>query len=143
MELHSHSHHSINLDHECSWEEMTLFIYVAVCCSLCKYESVSYQHIQEFNLDINNAASVPIAFNNEFKTENIESYKCIKCHKYVKASKSMLLEKLPKVVTIQLRRYSDVNILRMYNCIFYWYMDVNSTIFLAGSCTLEKKLINL
>ena len=104
---------------------------------------MSYQHIQEFNLDINNAASVPIAFNNEFKTENIESYKCIKCHKYVKASKSMLLEKLPKVVTIQLRRYSDVNILRMYNCIFYWYMDVNSTIFLAGSCTLEKKLINL
>lgn len=107
FELHSDSHHSVNVDHKCSWQQTSLFIYVAVCCSQCKHESVSYEHLLlllEFNLDINNAASLPIAFSNEFKTVTIDSYKCIKCHKYVKASKSILVEKLPKVVTIQLIR---------------------------------------
>lgn len=49
--------------------------------------------------------SLKSALDETFRKEVLNGYKCIKCHRYVNATKQMQIENLPKVLIIQLKRY--------------------------------------
>lgn len=73
-----------------------------VTCSSCHYDSTTFQHFMDLQLEISNVKNVEDSLNIFFANENLEDgYKCDACKKAVKASKKFSLEKPPPVLCIQ------------------------------------------
>lgn len=79
-----------------------------VNCLACKYESITFQHFEDLQLDISRVATLNEALGGYFARENLEEcgYKCESCKKKVSATKRFSLERAPVVLCIQLKRFN-------------------------------------
>ncbi|EFA75503.1 peptidase C19 family protein [Heterostelium album PN500] len=80
-----------------------------VKCSVCSYESNTFDPFMDLSVDINQADSLSKALQRFVKAEQLDGsnkYKCCKCKKLVKASKRMTIHVAPPVLTVQLKRFS-------------------------------------
>lgn len=88
------------------------YIRTEVKCLRCSYASTTFQHIQDLILDIRKASKVEDAMDQYFSKERLEenSYKCEKCKCGVPAIKKYSIERPPKVLCIQLKRFNAVGV---------------------------------
>lgn len=81
-------------------------------CSRCGYCSNTYEHFLDLSLDVGNGIdTVPKALRNFASVERLDEsnmWKCKRCNRPVCAAKQMTVHVLPKVLTIQLKRFSFV-----------------------------------
>ncbi|XP_014243155.1 ubiquitin carboxyl-terminal hydrolase 36 isoform X2 [Cimex lectularius] len=80
-----------------------------VACLECHHISTTFQHFQDILLDIRQASTVEEALDGYFSRERLgdgdQAYKCEQCKKRVAATKKFSIERLPKVLCIQLKRF--------------------------------------
>lgn len=78
-----------------------------VVCNACKNVSNTNEPIMDISLSLTGKhKSLDDCLTNYFKKEDLsDSYKCEKCKKSTKAYKKMVLDKLPKVLVIHLKRF--------------------------------------
>ncbi|XP_030760764.1 ubiquitin carboxyl-terminal hydrolase 36 isoform X2 [Sitophilus oryzae] len=83
----------------------------AVRCLRCGHVSTTFQHFQDLLLDIRKAQTVGEALELYFSREKLDddSYHCEACQKKVPANKQFSIERAPKVLCIQLKRFSVSN----------------------------------
>ncbi|XP_076272453.1 ubiquitin specific peptidase 36 isoform X1 [Rhynchophorus ferrugineus] len=83
----------------------------AVRCLRCGHVSTTFQHFQDLLLDIRKAQTVNEALELYFSREKLDddSYHCESCQKKVPANKQFSIERAPKVLCIQLKRFSVSN----------------------------------
>jgi len=70
-----------------------------------------FQHVLDFQLDICKATSIEEAFDQYFTEEILDgpnAYNCDKCSHFSRATKSLSIERLPKVLCVQLNRYAYI-----------------------------------
>ncbi|OII77934.1 ubiquitin carboxyl-terminal hydrolase domain-containing protein [Cryptosporidium andersoni] len=82
-----------------------------IVCFSCLYMSNTYDPFMDIPLDIVGVSSLENAFSIFTKKEYLQGanqYKCPKCEKKSDASKEVLIEKLPPLLTIQLKRFSFI-----------------------------------
>lgn len=87
------------------------YIRTEVKCLRCNYASTTFQHFQDLILDIRKASKVEEAMDQYFSREKLDgenSYKCEKCKCGVPATKKFSIERPPKVLCIQLKRFNAV-----------------------------------
>ncbi|KAF2073895.1 hypothetical protein CYY_004783 [Polysphondylium violaceum] len=80
-----------------------------VKCSVCQYESNTFDPFMDLSVDLNQADSLSKALEHFVKSELLDGsnkYKCCKCKKLVKATKRLNIHISPPVLTIQLKRFS-------------------------------------
>ncbi|KAF1438214.1 Ubiquitin carboxyl-terminal hydrolase 42, partial [Spheniscus mendiculus] len=83
---------------------------VFVTCLSCKAVSDSYEAFLDVPLDIKEASSVTTALEDFVKPEQLDGKNCFKCSKYdkmVAASKRFTIHRVPKVLTVCLKRFED------------------------------------
>ncbi|KAM6326813.1 ubiquitin carboxyl-terminal hydrolase 42-like [Alca torda] len=81
-----------------------------VTCLSCKAVSDSYEAFLDVPLDIKAAASVTAALEDFVKPEQLDGNNCLKCRqcdKMVAASKRFTFHRVPKVLTLCLKRFGD------------------------------------
>ncbi|KAK3917768.1 Ubiquitin carboxyl-terminal hydrolase 36 [Frankliniella fusca] len=89
------------------------YIRTEVKCLRCNYASTTFQHFQDLILDIRKASKVEDAMDQYFSKEKLDgenSYKCEKCKCGVPATKKYSIERPPKVLCIQLKRFNAVGV---------------------------------
>ncbi|KAL7068496.1 ubiquitin carboxyl-terminal hydrolase domain-containing protein [Cryptosporidium serpentis] len=82
-----------------------------IVCFSCLYMSNTYDPFMDIPLDVVGVSSLENAFSIFTKKEYLRGanqYKCPKCEKKSDASKEVLIEKLPPLLTIQLKRFSFI-----------------------------------
>ncbi|KAF7458203.1 ubiquitin carboxyl-terminal hydrolase of the cysteine proteinase fold [Cryptosporidium felis] len=87
------------------------FFLSRIVCFNCQYISNTYDPFMDIPLDIMGVSTLESAFKLFTKTEYLKGenrYKCPKCNCKSDASKQLLIEKLPPLLTIQLKRFSFV-----------------------------------
>jgi len=80
-----------------------------VKCSSCNFCSNTYDPFLDLSLEMQNCTSLQQAlrqFTVEETLSGSNKYKCTKCKKSVCAQKQFLIHKVPKVLTIQLKRFN-------------------------------------
>ncbi|KAL6259800.1 hypothetical protein P5V15_009711 [Pogonomyrmex californicus] len=84
------------------------YIRTEVKCLQCQHVSTTFQHFQDLLLDIRKANTLDEALNSYFSREQLDNndYKCEACKRRVPATKQFTLERPPKVLCIQLKRFS-------------------------------------
>ncbi|KAJ8681566.1 hypothetical protein QAD02_017358 [Eretmocerus hayati] len=84
------------------------YIRTEVKCLQCRHISTTFQHFQDLLLDIRKANSLDEALASYFGQEQLDNndYKCEACKRRVPATKQFILERPPKVLCIQLKRFS-------------------------------------
>ncbi|KAE8741396.1 hypothetical protein FOCC_FOCC013095 [Frankliniella occidentalis] len=89
------------------------YIRTEVKCLRCNYASTTFQHFQDLILDIRKASKVEDAMDQYFCKEKLDgenSYKCEKCKCGVPATKKYSIERPPKVLCIQLKRFNAIGV---------------------------------
>ncbi|KAJ1612583.1 ubiquitin carboxyl-terminal hydrolase of the cysteine proteinase fold [Cryptosporidium canis] len=87
------------------------FFLSRIICSTCNYTSNTYDPFMDIPLDIMGVSNLENALQLFTKTEFLTGenrYICPKCKKRSDASKQLLIERLPPLLTIQLKRFSYV-----------------------------------
>ncbi|KAJ9595297.1 hypothetical protein L9F63_027322, partial [Diploptera punctata] len=87
----------------------TFFFFFAVTCLHCGGISTTFQHCQDLLLDIRRASTLDDALAAYFCKERLDgddAYRCERCHKKVSATKKFSIEKPPRVLCIQFKRFS-------------------------------------
>ncbi|XP_046404001.1 ubiquitin carboxyl-terminal hydrolase 36-like isoform X3 [Ischnura elegans] len=90
-----------------------------ISCLFCKGTSTTFQHFQDLMLDIRRSSSLDDALQLFFSRENLEgddggvgeggdAYKCGKCHIKGRCVKRSSIQIAPKVLCIQLKRFTAV-----------------------------------
>ncbi|ORX71366.1 cysteine proteinase, partial [Linderina pennispora] len=80
-----------------------------VTCSKCDYDSNTFDPLLDISLDIQSGSSLTKALRAFTRPEHLvkaNRYKCEKCSKLVDATKQMSVYKLPRILTLQLKRFS-------------------------------------
>ncbi|KYQ92242.1 peptidase C19 family protein [Tieghemostelium lacteum] len=80
-----------------------------VKCTVCNYESNTFDPFMDLCVDINHADSLQKGLAHFVKSEILDhsnKYKCSKCKKLVKATKQLKIHIAPPILTIQLKRFS-------------------------------------
>lgn len=85
---------------------MYLQYYCPVTCPNCDNVSITVQSFQDLTVEIRKASieTVQNAVNDFFEDEVLDSYRCEKCTKDVKAIKRFTIEKTPYVLCVHLNR---------------------------------------
>ncbi|KAF1601934.1 Ubiquitin carboxyl-terminal hydrolase 42, partial [Eudyptes chrysolophus] len=86
------------------------FLRSRVTCLSCKAVSDSYEAFLDVPLDIKAAPSVTAALEDFVKPEQLDGdncFKCSKCDKMVAASKRFTIHRVPRVLTVCLKRFED------------------------------------
>ncbi len=81
----------------------------SVTCLSCKHISRTTETWLDISLEIKNADSIEKALRHFTSAERLSStnkYKCDSCHSHVEATKRILLQRLPPIVTIHLKRFT-------------------------------------
>ena len=81
----------------------------SVTCLSCKHVSRTTETWLDISLEIKNADSIEKALRHFTSAERLSSankYKCDSCHSHVEATKRILLQRLPPIVTIHLKRFT-------------------------------------
>lgn len=89
------------------------YIRTEVTCLKCNYASITFQHFQDLILDIRKVSKVEEAMHHYFMRERLDgenSYKCEKCKCGVPATKKYSIERPPKVLCIQLKRFNVMGV---------------------------------
>lgn len=83
------------------------YLRTEVKCLQCKHVSTTFQHFQDLLVDIRKASSLDEALANYFSQEQLDNdFKCEACKRRVPATKQFSLERPPKVLCVQLKRFS-------------------------------------
>ncbi|XP_011313285.1 ubiquitin carboxyl-terminal hydrolase 36 [Fopius arisanus] len=84
------------------------YIRTEVKCLQCRHVSTTFQHFQDLLVDIRKASSLDEALTSYFSREQLDNndYKCEACKRRVPATKQFSLERPPKVLCVQLKRFS-------------------------------------
>ncbi|XP_014220685.1 ubiquitin carboxyl-terminal hydrolase 36 isoform X2 [Trichogramma pretiosum] len=84
------------------------YLRTEVKCLQCRHVSTTFQHFQDLLLDIRKASTLDEALSNYFCQEQLDNndYKCEACKRRVPACKQFILERPPKVLCVQLKRFS-------------------------------------
>ncbi|XP_071579598.1 ubiquitin carboxyl-terminal hydrolase 36 isoform X2 [Temnothorax nylanderi] len=84
------------------------YIRTEVKCLQCQHVSTTFQHFQDLLVDIRKANTLDEALNSYFSREQLDNndYKCEACKRRVPATKQFTLERPPKVLCVQLKRFS-------------------------------------
>ncbi|XP_014213943.1 ubiquitin carboxyl-terminal hydrolase 36 isoform X3 [Copidosoma floridanum] len=84
------------------------YIRTEVKCLQCGHISTTFQHFQDLLLDIRKANTIDEALAGYFGREMLDNndYKCESCKRRVPACKQFTLERPPKVLCLQLKRFS-------------------------------------
>ncbi|XP_063995854.1 ubiquitin carboxyl-terminal hydrolase 36 [Diachasmimorpha longicaudata] len=84
------------------------YIRTEVKCLQCRHVSTTFQHFQDLLVDIRKANSLDEALTSYFSKEQLDNndYKCEACKRRVPATKQFSLERPPKVLCVQLKRFS-------------------------------------
>ncbi|XP_003704791.1 ubiquitin specific peptidase 36 isoform X2 [Megachile rotundata] len=84
------------------------YIRTEVKCLQCRHVSTTFQHFQDLLVDIRKASTLDEALTSYFSREQLDNndYKCEACKKRVPATKQFSLERPPKVLCVQLKRFS-------------------------------------
>ncbi|EFN76140.1 ubiquitin carboxyl-terminal hydrolase 36 isoform X2 [Harpegnathos saltator] len=84
------------------------YIRTEVKCLQCQHVSTTFQHFQDLLVDIRKANTLDEALNGYFSREQLDNndYKCEACKRRVPATKQFTLERPPKVLCVQLKRFS-------------------------------------
>ncbi|XP_012218375.1 ubiquitin carboxyl-terminal hydrolase 36 [Linepithema humile] len=84
------------------------YIRTEVKCLQCHHVSTTFQHFQDLLVDIRKANTLDEALNSYFSREQLDNndYKCEACKRRVPATKQFTLERPPKVLCVQLKRFS-------------------------------------
>ncbi|KAK2584175.1 hypothetical protein KPH14_006604 [Odynerus spinipes] len=84
------------------------YIRTEVKCLQCGHVSTTFQHFQDLLVDIRKASTLDEALNSYFSREQLDNndYKCEACKRRVPATKQFSLERAPKVLCVQLKRFS-------------------------------------
>ncbi|KAI8322346.1 cysteine proteinase [Martensiomyces pterosporus] len=80
-----------------------------VTCSRCHHDSNTFDPLLDISLDIQSGNSISKALRSFTRPEHLgkgNRYKCEKCSKLVEATKQFTVYRLPKVLTLQLKRFS-------------------------------------
>lgn len=75
-----------------------------VTCGKCRHKSTSFQHYEDFSLDIKQSDDINHALDNYFEKESLDKFTCHQCQTKVVAEKRFYIEKAPNVLCIQLKR---------------------------------------
>ncbi|EZA49592.1 hypothetical protein DMN91_005674 [Ooceraea biroi] len=86
------------------------YIRTEVKCLQCQHVSTTFQHFQDLLVDIRKANTLDEALNSYFSREQLDNndYKCEACKRRVPATKQFTLERPPKVLCVQLKRFSVI-----------------------------------
>ena len=84
------------------------YIRTEVKCLQCRHVSTTFQHFQDLLVDIRKASTLDEALTSYFSREQLDNndYKCEACMRRVPATKQFSLERPPKVLCVQLKRFS-------------------------------------
>ncbi|XP_043274573.1 ubiquitin carboxyl-terminal hydrolase 36 [Venturia canescens] len=84
------------------------YIRTEVKCLQCRHVSTTFQHFQDLLVDIRKASTLDEALQSYFSREELDNndYKCEACKRRVPATKQFSLERPPKVLCVQLKRFS-------------------------------------
>ncbi|XP_031846281.1 ubiquitin specific peptidase 36 isoform X2 [Nomia melanderi] len=84
------------------------YIRTEVKCLQCRHVSTTFQHFQDLLVDIRKASTLDEALSSYFSREQLDNndYKCEACKRRVPATKQFSLERPPKVLCVQLKRFS-------------------------------------
>ncbi|XP_076280574.1 ubiquitin specific peptidase 36 isoform X1 [Lasioglossum baleicum] len=84
------------------------YIRTEVKCLQCRHVSTTFQHFQDLLVDIRKASTLDEALSSYFSREQLDNndYKCEACKRRVPATKQFSLERAPKVLCVQLKRFS-------------------------------------
>ncbi|XP_033213289.1 ubiquitin carboxyl-terminal hydrolase 36-like isoform X2 [Belonocnema kinseyi] len=84
------------------------YIRTEVKCLQCDHVSTTFQHFQDLLVDIRKASTLDEALSSYFSQEHLDNndYKCEACKRRVPATKQFRLERPPKVLCVQLKRFS-------------------------------------
>ncbi|XP_076662770.1 ubiquitin specific peptidase 36 [Andrena cerasifolii] len=84
------------------------YIRTEVKCLQCRHVSTTFQHFQDLLVDIRKASTLDEALTSYFSREQLDNndYKCEACKRRVPATKQFSLERPPKVLCVQLKRFS-------------------------------------
>ncbi|KAJ1991320.1 hypothetical protein EDC05_003539 [Coemansia umbellata] len=80
-----------------------------VHCSRCGHDSNTFEPLLELNLDIQSGSTIAKALRSFVRPDSLSKdnrYKCEKCCKLVDATKQMTVYHLPRILTLQLKRFS-------------------------------------
>ncbi|KAJ2347482.1 hypothetical protein GGH91_001798 [Coemansia sp. RSA 2671] len=81
-----------------------------VKCSRCSHESNTFEPLLDLSLDIQAGSTIAKALRSFTRPEMLTKdnrYKCEKCSKLVEATKQMTVYRLPRTLTLQLKRFSS------------------------------------
>ncbi|XP_014485886.1 PREDICTED: ubiquitin carboxyl-terminal hydrolase 36 isoform X2 [Dinoponera quadriceps] len=86
------------------------YIRTEVKCLQCQHVSTTFQHFQDLLVDIRKANTLDEALSSYFSREQLDNndYKCEACKRRVPATKQFTLERPPKVLCVQLKRFSVI-----------------------------------
>ncbi|KAJ2685917.1 hypothetical protein GGH99_003624 [Coemansia sp. RSA 1285] len=80
-----------------------------VHCTHCGYDSNTFEPALDISLDIQAGSHITKALRSFVRTETLtrdNRYKCERCNKLVEATKQMTVYRLPRILTLQLKRFS-------------------------------------
>ncbi|KAJ2554877.1 hypothetical protein EV175_002443, partial [Coemansia sp. RSA 1933] len=80
-----------------------------VHCTHCGYDSNTFEPALDISLDIQAGSNIAKALRSFVRPETLTKdnrYKCEKCAKLVEATKQMTVYRLPRILTLQLKRFS-------------------------------------
>ncbi|KAJ2908113.1 hypothetical protein GGI21_003210, partial [Coemansia aciculifera] len=81
-----------------------------VKCSRCNHESNTFEPLLDLSLDIQGGSTIAKALRSFTRPEVLAKdnrYRCEKCNKLVEATKQMSVYRLPRALTLQLKRFSS------------------------------------
>ncbi|KMZ97396.1 hypothetical protein PVNG_01226 [Plasmodium vivax North Korean] len=100
-------------------------------CTKCNNVSLKYEQYYELSLDISSSNNLEEALRKYLSKETLmgdNGYYCDKCRKKKKATKQCVINKLPRVLTIQIKRFfmnSKYNVVKNHKHISYpLYLDM-------------------
>ncbi|XP_017885746.1 ubiquitin carboxyl-terminal hydrolase 36 [Ceratina calcarata] len=84
------------------------YVRTEVKCLQCRHVSTTFQHFQDLLVDIRKATTLDEALATYFSREQLENndYKCEACKRRVPATKQFSVERAPKVLCVQLKRFN-------------------------------------
>ncbi|KAJ2610849.1 hypothetical protein H4S08_003432 [Coemansia sp. RSA 1365] len=80
-----------------------------VSCGRCGYDSNTFDPLLDISLDIQGGSTIEKALRSFTRPETLTTsnrYRCEKCNKLVDATKQMTIYQLPRILTLQLKRFS-------------------------------------
>lgn len=102
------------------------YIRTEVKCLECDHISTTFSHFQDLLVDIRKANTLDEALSSYFSQEHLDNndYKCEACKRRVPATKQFSLQRPPKVLCVQLKRFSHVGSKNLKNIGFKQTVDM-------------------